>query len=173
MIRFWPVAVVGFAVVAAATALGSPRGGSGAAVVRSEQARGAEALMDLLEQRELGLDRREVTLKAQEADLRAAEEEVATRLVELQGLRDSITVKLSDLDAQQQSRVAKLVKMMESVRDNQAAAILAVTEETVALEVLMRMNVAKAGKALAAMDPVRAAQFAQKMGAPPLAAEAP
>lgn len=172
MVRMWIVALMGSMVVAAATAMGSPRGGQ-TSVVRSEQARGAEALMDLLEQRELALKRRETTLQAREADLRAAEEEVTKRLTDLQGLRDEITEMLTDLDAQQKARVTKLVKMMESVRDKQAAAILSVTDDTVALKVLMRMNVAKAGKALAAMEPARAAQFAQKMGAPPLSAEAP
>ncbi len=173
MLRMWLMAVMGSMVVAGATALGSPRGSRESAAVRSEQARGAEALMDLLEQRQLGLNRREVTLTAREADLRAAEEEVSQRLTEVQGLRDEITTMLSDLDDQQKARVGKLVKMMESVRDKQAALILSATDDSVALEVLMRMNVAKAGKALAAMDAGRAAQFAQKMGAPPLPAEAP
>jgi flagellar motility protein MotE (MotC chaperone) len=58
--------------------------------------------------------------------------------------------------------------MMESMRDKQAAAILDETEDLVALEVLMRMNVSKAGKALAKMAPARAAFFAEKLGAPPL-----
>ena len=57
MIRVLLIATLSSMVVAAATALGSPRSGGQTAVVRSEQARGAEALMDLLEQRELGLNR--------------------------------------------------------------------------------------------------------------------
>ena len=77
------------------------------------------------------------------------------------------------LDEQQQKRVTTLVKMMESMRDKQAANILNEAEDAVALEVLMRMNVAKAGKALAKMSPVRAAFFAEKMGAAPLSPEVP
>ena len=41
--------------------------------IRSERARGAEAIMDLLEQKDRGLTRREATLEAREADLRAAD----------------------------------------------------------------------------------------------------
>jgi flagellar motility protein MotE (MotC chaperone) len=63
--------------------------------------------------------------------------------------------------------------MMEAMRDKQAAAILNEAEDVVALEVLMRMNVAKAGKAMAKMAPARAAFFAEKMGRPPLAPGAP
>ena len=75
---------------------------------------------------------------------------------------------LVELDELQQERVTALVKMMESMRDKQAAAILNETEDAVALEVLMRMNVAKAGKAMAKMDAERAAFFADSLGSPPL-----
>ena len=155
----------------AATAVGAT--GSDPVGIRSEQARGAEAIMDLLEQKERGLLRREATLEAREADLRAAEAEVQARLDDLKALRAEIQGMLSELDGQQKERVRTLVKMMESMRDKQAAAILDETEDVVALEVLMRMNVAKAGKALAKMDPARAAFFADKLGAAPLAPEAP
>jgi flagellar motility protein MotE (MotC chaperone) len=155
----------------AATAVGAT--GSSAVGIRSEQARGAEAIMDLLEQKERGLERRAATLEAREADLRAAEAEVKSRLDELKAVRGEIQAMLGQLDEKQQERVTTLVKMMESMRDKQAAAILDETEDVVALEVLMRMNVAKAGKALAKMEPGRAAFFAEKLGAPPLSPEAP
>jgi len=129
--------------------------------------------MDLLEQKERGLERRAATLEAREADLRAAEAEVKSRLDELKAVRGEIQAMLGQLDEKQQERVTTLVKMMESMRDKQAAAILDETEDVVALEVLMRMNVAKAGKALAKMEPGRAAFFAEKLGAPPLSPEAP
>ena len=155
----------------AATAVGAT--GSSSVGIRSEQARGAEAIMDLLEQKERGLQRRAATLEAREADLRAAEAEVKSRLDELKSVRAEIQDMLGQLDEKQQERVTTLVKMMESMRDKQAAAILDETEDVVALEVLMRMNVAKAGKALAKMEPGRAAFFAEKLGAPPLSPEAP
>ncbi len=156
------------AVILAATAMGSPTGKNSGATVRSEQAKGAEAIMDLLEQRERGLDRREATLKAREADIKAAEDQLNKKLTNLQTLRDQIKGQLSELDDEQKGRVTKLVKMIESVRDKQAAAILAATDADVALVVLMRMNTSKAGKALAAMPPEVAAKFAKKMGASPL-----
>ena len=155
----------------AATAIGAP-GGSGQAV-RTDQARGAEAIMDLLDQKERGLLRREATLETREADLRAAETELQSRLDELKKVRDDIQAMLEELDEEQKKRVTTLVKMMEAMRDKQAALILNEAEDAVALEVLMRMNVAKAGKALAKMEPARAAFFAEKMGRPPLAQGAP
>ena len=156
----------GILVGVAATAVGAP--GSSDQGIRSEQARGAEAIMDLLEQKDRGLQRREATVDAREADLRAAEAELNARLEEIKAVREDIQKMLVQLDEQQQERVTTLVKMMESIRDKQAAAILNETEDAVALEVLMRMNVAKAGKAMAKMDAARAAFFADKLGAPPL-----
>jgi flagellar motility protein MotE (MotC chaperone) len=161
----------GALLVVAATAIGAPGGSSQAA--RTDQARGAEAIMDLLDQKERGLLRREATLETREADLRAAETELQSRLDELKKVRDDIQGMLEELDEKQQKRVTTLVKMMEAMRDKQAALILNEAEDAVALEVLMRMNVAKAGKALAKMQPARAAFFAEKMGRPPLAQGAP
>jgi flagellar motility protein MotE (MotC chaperone) len=129
--------------------------------------------MDLLDQKDRGLKRREATLEAREADLRAAESELKARLDELKDVRTNIQGLLEELDEQQKKRVTTLVKMMEAMRDKQAAAILNEAEDVVALEVLMRMNVAKAGKAMAKMAPARAAFFAEKMGRPPLAPGAP
>ena len=162
---------IGMCVGVAATAVGAP--GPGNQGIRSEQARGAEAIMDLLDQKERGLQRREATLEAREADLRAAEAELNARLAEIKEVRTDIQEMLVELDDQQKERVTTLVKMMESIRDKQAAAILNETEDAVALEVLMRMNVAKAGKAMAKMDAARAAFFADKLGAKPLGQGAP
>ena len=155
----------------AATAIGAPGGTS--KIVQTDQARGAEAIMDLLTQKERGLQRREATLETREADLRAAEAELQSRLDELKKVREDIQGMLNQLDEEQERRVTSLVKMMEAMRDKQAASILNEAEDAVALEVLMRMNVAKAGKALAKMEPARAAFFAEKMGRPPLATGAP
>lgn len=156
---------------AAATAVGAQ--GGEVQGIRSEQARGAEAIMDLLEQKDRGLTRREATLEAREADLRAAEAEVQARLDDLGKVRDEISKMLAELDDRQKERVTTLVKMMESMRDKQAAAILDETDDAVALEVLMRMNVSKAGKALAKMGAARAAFFAEQLGAPPIAPGTP
>ena len=163
------VAAVLFGV--AATAVGAP--GDNGKANKTDQARGAEAIMDLLEQKDRGLQRREATLETREADLRAAESELQSRLTELKAVRDNIQDMLEQLDERQEKRVTSLVKMMEAMRDKQAALILNEAEDAVALEVLLRMNVAKAGKALAKMDPARAAFFAEKMGRPPLAGGTP
>ncbi|MDP6934096.1 MAG: hypothetical protein QGG40_14320 [Myxococcota bacterium] len=134
---------------------------------------GAQSVLDQLARKDRALQRREATLSSREADIRAAEEQVEKRLAELQTLRTEVRALLEDLDAEREARVAGLVKMFEGMRSNEAALILAVTEEGVALEVLMRMNRSKAGKALADMNPAQAARFTEVMGAEALSSEVP
>jgi flagellar motility protein MotE (MotC chaperone) len=134
---------------------------------------GREQILALLERKERALERREATVAAREADLRAAEEQLQKRLAELQSLRDEVRKDLVTLDEDREKRVVHLVKMFESMRAPQAAAILAVTEDAIALEVLERMNRSKAGKVLAAMPPDRASALAEQIGDAALTAELP
>ena len=61
--RAWYTAALAAGILSgiAATAVGAT--GSSSVAIRSEQARGAEAIMDLLEQKERGLQRRAATLR--------------------------------------------------------------------------------------------------------------
>ncbi len=143
-----------------------------AETIRPTADRGREEVMALLSRKERALERRAETLDAREADLRAAEQQVEERLVELQKLRNDIREQLAELDGDREAKVAHLVKMFESMRPPQAADILTVTEDAIALEVLERMNRAKAGKVLAAMPPERAAYLAERIGGAALGREA-
>jgi flagellar motility protein MotE (MotC chaperone) len=132
--------------------------------VRATADQGKERLYALLMRKDAALKRREELVENEKQDLRAAEAALEARLLELQKLRDQIREMLTDLDAEREERVASLVKMFESMRPKQAAAILEVTDDEIALEVLERMNQGKAGKTLAAMDPKRAASLAERIG---------
>lgn len=146
-----------------------PMGLSPEESVRPAPEAGREQVMALLVKKENDLQRREATLLAREQDLRAAEEQVSKRLAELGTLRDDIRGMLTGLDDERTARVAGLVKMFESMRAAQAAAILEKTDADIALAVLSRMNKGKAGKALAAMTPEKAAYFAERLGGPAMA----
>lgn len=132
--------------------------------VRATADQGKERLYALLMRKDAALKRREELVENEKQDLRAAEAALEARLLELQKLRDLIREMLTDLDGEREQRVAGLVKMFESMRPKQAAAILEVTDDEIALEVLERMNQGKAGKTLAAMDPERASELAERIG---------
>ena len=63
-----------------------------------------------------------------------------------------------------EARITHLVKMLSASREKKSAAILEITEDSVALEVLERMKADKAGKVLAAMTPERAAELTEAIG---------
>jgi flagellar motility protein MotE (MotC chaperone) len=132
--------------------------------VRATADQGKDRLYWMLLQKDSALKRREELVENEKQDLRAAEAALESRLVELQKLRDQIREMLTDLDGEREERVVNLVKMFESMRPKQAAAILEVTDDEIALEVLERMNQGKAGKTLAAMDANRAAGLAERIG---------
>ena len=162
--------VLGTIVGLGVSALGAPESDADDSFRPAELA-GKEKLYAILDRKIRAVDRREATLQAREADLRAAEEQIENRLGELQGLRDQIRVLLSDLDENRELRMVHLVKMFETMRANQAASILAVSDDKLALEILRRMNRSKAGKALAQMPTERASDLAEKLGGPALFTE--
>ena len=81
---------------------------------------------------------------------------------------DQIETLLDEGDEERQRRVRGLVKMTESMRSAQAAALLSELDQDLAVEVLDKMNPAKAGKALASMEPNKAAKLAEGLTLPTL-----
>lgn len=169
MTRSFSVAVAGALILGAlcgygvSWAQGAPQDGS-ALGIRATADQGKERLYGLLMRKDAALKRREELVENEKQDLRTAEAELEKRLGELQALRDEIRLMLTDLDEDREERVVALVKMFESMRPKEAARILSVTEDAVALEVLERMKRDKAGKTLAKMDPKRAADLAERIG---------
>lgn len=151
-------------------ALGQTWGGPSQAATPSAQSPGLQQLADALETRERALERREATLQAREAELRQVEVELQGQVVELEALRAEIQVLLEQADGEREARVQALVKMTESMRSKDAAALLAEVDPDLAVEVLDRMNRTKAGKALAAMPAPTAAALAEDLTRPPLEA---
>lgn len=112
-------------------------------------------LLDLRERRR-ELEARETALAAREATLSAAERKISSRVEELQGLQ----TKLESLDAGRKTRDDAswqgLVKVYETMKPREAAAIFNDLAMPVLLPVLDRMKEAKAAAILAAMTPDKA-----------------
>ena len=136
-------------------------------VVRADS-RGMRAVIDALKSRERALDRRERSIEARESDLRQVEAELDARLAELQELRETLKGLLEESDEVREARIRQLTKMVESMRSKQAAGVFAELDNELAVEVLRRMNKAKAGKALAAMEPARAAALGELLTRSPV-----
>ena len=92
------------------------------------------------------------------------EQKRSTVVAELDSKRSDI---LGGAEAKNKDDVAGLVEMIESMRANEAAAVLAQVDSALAVTVLERMSRMKAGKALAQMAPPVAAALAEKMAIKP------
>ena len=136
--------------------------------VVSSESRGMRAVIDALKSRERAMDRRERSIDAREADLRQVETELEERLAELKALRESLAVMLEESDEVREERVRQLTKMVEAMRSKQAAGVFAELDDDLAVQVLRRMNKAKAGKTLAAMQPTRAALLSEMLTQSPI-----
>ena len=98
----------------------------------------------------------EANLALREAAVRAAEADLESELQRLEAFRDEIEGLIGEADAAEEARLDQLVKMYESMRSKNAAAIFDRLDLSVILAVGKRMREAKMAAILAAMDPNRA-----------------
>jgi len=129
----------------------------------SEEQAGNRKLADQLRHRGRELEEREHSFDARKAELAESERRLDARLADLKALRTEVGLSLDRADSAQDERVKGLVKMVESNRAAAIAPMFASLDETLAVEVLDRMNRQKAGKLLAALPPVKAAALADKL----------
>jgi flagellar motility protein MotE (MotC chaperone) len=129
---------------------------------------GMREVLDALKSKERALDRREKSIDSREGDLRQVEGGLQDRLDELNALREELRTLLQEADADREDRVNGLVKMVEGMRAKQAAPMFTTLEEDLAVDILNRMNRAKAGKLLAALSAKKAASLAEQLTEPVL-----
>jgi flagellar motility protein MotE (MotC chaperone) len=112
-------------------------------------------LLDLRKRRD-ELDARDAALRTREGVLGAAEARLSTRLGELGDLQKRLQSLEAERKAHDEANWAGLVKLYESMKPKDAAAIFNDLDLPVLLPVLDRMNNRKAAQVLAAMTPERA-----------------
>jgi flagellar motility protein MotE (MotC chaperone) len=117
------------------------------------------ALLTDLRQRRQKLDEREATLATREAALGAVEKRLAARVDELTAMQQQ----LQGLEKQRQERDEAnwrgLVKLYETMKPREAAAIFNDLDLPVLLPVMDRMKEAKAAAIISVMQPERARQL--------------
>jgi flagellar motility protein MotE (MotC chaperone) len=112
-------------------------------------------LTDLRHRRE-ALEAREQALTARESVLAAAERRLSARVEELQALQTRLEALESERHDRDEANWRGLVKVYETMRPRDAAAIFNDLDMAVLLQVVDRMREAKAAPVLAAMQPDKA-----------------
>lgn len=121
-----------------------------------------EVLYELARRRE-SLDRREAELESRIALVDAAEKRMEARVRELQGLRKSIETLLRQYDDQERKELESVVKIYETMKPKDAAAILEKLEMPVLLGIVDAMKERRSSAILAAMTPARAREVTAEM----------
>jgi flagellar motility protein MotE (MotC chaperone) len=124
-----------------------------------------KALLEDLRGRRSQIETREQGLAQREATLGAAEKHLTDRVAELAGIEARLQGLEKSLKDHDEANWAGMVKLYESMRPRDAAAIFNSLEKPVLLELLDRMKPAKASPILAAMDTDAARQATAALAA--------
>ncbi len=133
-----------------------------------------EIYKDLAKRREM-LDRKEKEIAVREALLSAAERELDQKLRELTNIRTEIEASMKKQSAEEQARIASLVKIYEGMKPKDAASILNTLDIEVLMIIMTRMSERKSSAILSEMNPERArtvtVMLAERRHAPSLTPE--
>jgi flagellar motility protein MotE (MotC chaperone) len=109
------------------------------------------------------LDQREQGLDVQLALLAAAEAKLDAKIKTLNGLKGDIKGLLGQAEAQKQSELDRLVKVFEAMKPKDAAARMAILDDSVRLHVGAKMKDRALSAILAQMPPVQAKELTEKL----------
>ena len=115
-----------------------------------------QALLADLRKRRQELDARETAIAERATLLAAVEKRVNARLDELKKIQEQLEQQRREAQEQGAAKLAGLVKMFETMKPKEAAAIMAEQETPLVAQLLGQMKDAKAAAILAALPPEKA-----------------
>ncbi|MFM2044982.1 MAG: putative flagellin protein FlaA [Pseudomonadota bacterium] len=117
-----------------------------------------EILQRLQERREQ-LDERSRQLDQREALVQVAEQRLDQKVAELESLKAEIATLLVQVNEQEQARLDSLVKIYETMKPKEAAAVFEGLDKDVLMAVIGRMRESKLAPIFGAMTPQKAAEI--------------
>jgi flagellar motility protein MotE (MotC chaperone) len=120
-------------------------------------------VLQSLGERRTELDEREQILEARERQLAVAEERIDQKIAELGALQARIEELLAAYDSQEDEQLMSLVKIYQTMKPKDAAAIFATLEMEILLEIISRMSSIRSAPILAQMDPLRAQEVTEEL----------
>lgn len=120
-------------------------------------------LLQNLTKRRQELDDREAELEIKSKVLGATEKRINDKLGEMKTLQTDLSKVVAEYNNQQDAEVKSLVKIYESMKPAQAAAIFNELDMPILLSVIDKMSERKVAPVLAGMDPKRARDVTQEL----------
>jgi len=121
--------------------------------------------VELLRTRQIALDEREAMLILREKLLEENQARLDGRFAELSELHDRIRALLAEKDEAESARIAKLVKIYESMKAKRAGEIFDTLDMDVLLDVAVGMRESKLATILQYVDPRRAEDITERLAA--------
>jgi flagellar motility protein MotE (MotC chaperone) len=121
-----------------------------------------ELLQDLARRRD-AMDAREREIELREAVLKTTELKLKEKVSELEELKRKIESLVKSYSEQEQAKLKSLVKIYESMKPKEAARIFEALEMTILLEVIDAMRENKSAPILAAMSPEVAKRVTEEL----------
>ncbi len=129
---------------------------------------GESSVATRLSDRAAALAALEKSLDAQGQDLAVERERIRADIARNEAIREELSVLIADLDARNAEQVLGQVKVYEKMRGPQAAAVLELTDQEIALAIIQGMRPDKSARVLSAMNPEIAARLTEELSAHPL-----
>jgi flagellar motility protein MotE (MotC chaperone) len=149
-----------------ATALAAIEPGAGPATSLPEglDPKALLAVADELKRRREEVERRERSLAEREAALKQVEPRLAAQIAQLEDLKIALEGLLEKVSEEEEQRLARLVKLYESMKPKKAAPIFEQSEPTQLLPIVRRMREAKVAAIIEEMDPLIAKALTAELG---------
>ncbi len=122
-------------------------------------------LLENLAKRRDELDQREKDFEIKAKVLDATQKRIDDKLAEMKAMEAQLSKVVAQYNEKQDMQIASLVKIYESMKPNQAAAIFNELNLEILLEVIDRMSERKVAPVLALMDPKKARDVTQELAA--------
>ena len=133
---------------------------------RDAQPRYTQTELDLLQnlsKRRDELDQREKDLDIKEKVLDASEKRISDKIMEMKTLQSELSKVLAQYNEKQDTQIKSLVKIYESMKPEEAAAIFNEMEMPILLDVIGKMSERKVALVLAGMSPKKAKDVTQEL----------
>jgi flagellar motility protein MotE (MotC chaperone) len=124
---------------------------------------GEVEILQRLGARRAALDERERRLELRAAALEAAEAKLRAQIARLEALRAELEADIERRSAEEEARLQSLIKIYETMRPKDAAAIFNRLEMPVLLAVVEGMREAKSAPVIAAMNPATAERLTREL----------
>ena len=135
-----------------------------------------QVLLDL-DQHRIEMERREQALELREKLVDLMEQRLNARVVELKALQAELESLLSNMSGKDDKELDQLAMMYGNMKPTAAAGVLNRLDNTIVLDVLVRMPAKKSGKLMEVLDPAKARVISEMMAArtppPSVSATAP